>query len=139
MQQPWQQTKSPCSTGTIRASFFEMARVPFPGKSTYSFVFNCLKLGGEPSVANLKTKEEGEDDDDVDDDDEEEEDTEKKKKEEDLIRRTVTMTASTMITTGSAWPSHRKERGLLLRQFLRAMEVCPEVPAEKAAARRWKT
>ena len=51
----------------------EMARVPFPGKSTYSFVFNCLKLGGEPNVANLKTKEEGEDDDD----DDEEEDTEK--------------------------------------------------------------
>ena len=57
-----------------------MARVPFPGKSTYSFVFNCLKLGGEHSVANLKTKEEGEDDDDVDDDDEEEEDTEKRKR-----------------------------------------------------------
>ena len=53
-----------------------MARVPFPGKSTYSFVFNCLKLGGEPNVANLKTKEEGEDDDD----EEEEEDTEKWKR-----------------------------------------------------------
>ena len=55
-----------------------MARVPFPGKSTYSFVFNCLKLGGEPNVANLKTKEEGEDDDD--DEEEEEEDTEKWKR-----------------------------------------------------------